>query len=174
LTVNGALTVSNDGSAEDAHRGASAGRVRVLAVASGGGHWVQLRKLAPVLEAYDIAYVTVNGDYRAEVGGARFYAVSDANLWNKAGLVKLALQMFWVLLRERPHVVISTGAAPGFFAIALAKLFLGARTVWIDSVANAERLSASGQKAGRFSDLWLTQWESLSSPDGPRYAGKVF
>jgi len=152
----------------------TAGRVRVLAVASGGGHWVQLRKLAPVLETYDIMYVTVNPEYRHEVGTARFRAVSDANMWNKVALARLAFQMLWVVISERPDVVVSTGAAPGFFAVVWAKVLLGARTVWIDSVANAERLSSSGEKVGRFADLWLTQWESLSRPEGPRFAGKVF
>jgi UDP-N-acetylglucosamine:LPS N-acetylglucosamine transferase len=151
----------------------TAGRVRVLAVASGGGHWVQLRKLAPVLEEHDVAYLTVNDEYRPEVGDIRFYTVNDATQWNKAGLIRLAIQVFWVLLRERPDVVLSTGAAPGFFAIVWAKLFFGARTVWIDSAANSERLSSSGEKVGRFADLWLTQWEAVSRPVGPHYMGRV-
>lgn len=77
-----------------------------------------------------------------------------------------------LLLRLRPDVVISTGAAPGFFAARLAKL-VGARTIWLDSIANGEELSLSGQRAGRFVDLWLTQWEHLASHDGPQYFGNV-
>lgn len=150
------------------------GGQRVLAVASGGGHWVQLRKLGTLLDEHDVAYMTVNEEYREEVSRARFYAVPDANLWNKLGLVRLAAAVLWVVLRERPDVVISTGAAPGFFALFWGKLVCGSRTIWVDSVANSERLSASGEKAGRFADLWLTQWEALSRPGGPRYAGRVF
>ena len=52
------------------------------------------------------------------------------------------------------------GAAPGFFAISLARL-VGARSVWVDSIANAEELSLSGQKATRVATLTLTQWPSL-------------
>jgi len=37
-------------------------------------------------------------------------------------------------------VIVSTGAAPGYFAIVLGRLF-GARTIWIDSMANIENLS---------------------------------
>ena len=148
-------------------------RLRVMAVASCGGHWVQLRKLSMVLEKNDIAYVTVSEDYRQEVSGARFYSVIDANLSDKLKLLLLAFQMAVVVIRERPEVVISTGAAPGFLALFWSRLLFGSRTVWIDSIANSERLSASGRQAGRFSDLWLTQWKHLRSDGGPRYEGSI-
>src|ERR1700742_3129483 len=113
---------------------------RILAVASSGGHWVQLRRLAPACEGHDMAYVTTDPGHRSEVGDARFYAVRDGSRSSKLDLLMSALQIAWVLLRERPHVVISTGAAPGYLAIRGARL-LGARTVWIDSLANAEEVS---------------------------------
>ena len=31
----------------------------------------------------------------------------------------------------------------------------------------------SGQLAGRFADLWLTQWRHLARPGGPNYIGSV-
>jgi UDP-N-acetylglucosamine:LPS N-acetylglucosamine transferase len=148
-------------------------RLKVLAVASGGGHWVQLRKLAAALDAHDVAYVTVNADYREEVPRGRFYVVEDASMWSKLKLLKLALQMLYVVLKERPDVILSTGAAPGYFALVWGKVLLRSRTAWVDSIANAEKLSSSGKQAGRFADLWLTQWEQLSSPDGPRFAGTI-
>jgi hypothetical protein len=72
----------------------------------------------------------------------------------------------------RPDVVISTGAAPGFLALRLGRL-LGARTIWVDSVANGEELSMSGKLAGRYADLWLTQWEHLAHEGGPQFRGNV-
>ena len=144
---------------------------RVLAVASSGGHWVQLRRLAPAFDGQDVAYLTTDPGHRSEVGGARFYSVKDANRWNKLALLRCALQILWVVLRERPSVVVSTGAAPGYLAIRWARM-LGARTAWIDSVANVEELSMSGRLASETADLCLTQWPHLAS--GPvRYLGAV-
>jgi UDP-N-acetylglucosamine:LPS N-acetylglucosamine transferase len=134
---------------------------RVLAVASSGGHWVQLRRMTPAFENHDVAYLTTDAGHRAEVGEARFHVVKDANRQNKLALVFCALKVLWVLLRERPTVVISTGAAPGFLAIRLARL-LNARTLWIDSVANVEELSLSGRLASEAADLCLTQWPHLA------------
>src|SRR5215207_9933569 len=104
---------------------------RVLAVASSGGHWVQLRRLAPAFEGQDVAYLTTDPGHRDEVGPARFYTVNDANRWNKLALLLCALRILGVVVRERPAVVVSTGAAPGYLAIRFARM-LGARTVWID------------------------------------------
>jgi UDP-N-acetylglucosamine:LPS N-acetylglucosamine transferase len=145
---------------------------KVLAVSSGGGHWVQLARVLPALEGHRLFVVTTDASRRGEVACERFFVVRDASRWNKLGLLFTALGLSWILLRVRPRVVLSTGAAPGFLALLLAKAF-GARTLWIDSIANAERLSLSGEKAGRVADLWLTQWAHLARPDGPHYRGSV-
>ena len=101
-----------------------------------------------------------------------FHTVVEANRWQKWRLVKQLLGIAFILIRYRPDVVISTGAAPGYFALRLARL-IGARTIWIDSMANAEELSLSGQRIGKHADLWLTQWEHLAKPEGPQYLGSV-
>jgi UDP-N-acetylglucosamine:LPS N-acetylglucosamine transferase len=134
---------------------------RVLAVASSGGHWTQLRRLEPAFAGHDVAWLTTHPGHREEVAPARFHTVADANRRSKAALVRSALKIAWVLLRERPDVVVSTGAAPGYLAIRGARL-LGARTVWIDSVANVDELSLSGRLASARADLCLTQWPHLA------------
>lgn len=149
------------------------GRQRVLAVASGGGHWVQLLRLRPAFEGCEVTYVTVDRAYCADLDcGARFFVVNDATRWNKFGLVRQMLSLFWITLRERPDVVVSTGAAPGYFALRLGRL-IGARTIWLDSIANVDTLSLAGQRAGRYADLWLTQWSHLARADGPEFHGSV-
>lgn len=147
-------------------------RRRVLAVASGGGHWVQLRRLRPAFEGFETAWLTVDPDHRQEVDGAPFYVVNDATRWDRLQLVICALRVIRVLLRVRPDVIVTTGAAPGFFAIVFGKL-MRARTVWVDSIANADELSGSGAWIGRFADLWLTQWPHLAREGGPDYEGAV-
>lgn len=146
--------------------------MKILAVASKGGHWIQLLRLRSAFEGHTCTYVSTMQGYARDVAPNRFFVVRDATRWSKTGLAVLALQMLWVVIRVRPDVVISTGAAPGYFAILFGKL-LGARTVWIDSVANVEELSLSGRQAGRFADLWLTQWKHLAQPSGPTYLGSV-
>lgn len=145
---------------------------KVLAAASGGGHWIELLRLAPALEHTDLNYVTVNESYRTQVPHAGFFCVRDATQWSRLDLVISAMQILLVVIRLRPDIVISTGAAPGYFALRFGKLF-GAKTIWLDSLANIDELSRAGQMAGKYADLWLTQWPDLSAPGGPEYSGNV-
>ncbi len=135
---------------------------RILAVASGGGHWVQLLRLRPAFEGVKVVYLTTEAGYAADVAPARLIVVPDANRWNKLAVARMFLAVLWAVVRVRPKVVVTTGAAPGYAAIRFAKL-LGARTMWIDSIANSEELSMSGQMAGKHADAWLTQWEHLGA-----------
>jgi len=154
---------------------------RVMAVASHGGHWVQLLRMRKAWDGCAVVYVTTTGDYRAEVvadaaarGEARpgYAVVPEANRWQKLRMVRLAAAVAWTVLRHRPDVVISTGAAPGYFALRIGRL-LGARAIWVDSIANARELSLSGARIGRHANVWLTQWEDLASDTGPAFWGAV-
>ncbi|CUH80850.1 Oligosaccharide biosynthesis protein Alg14 like protein [Tritonibacter multivorans] len=156
-------------------------QIRVLAVSSGGGHWSELRRLRPSWAEAAVSYAVTEADYRKELAAEAadtgtacpdFYVVTDANATNKIRLIFSALTVLRVVLRVRPDVVISTGAAPGYFAIRFGKM-MGARTIWVDSIANAEELSVSGKLARKHSDLWLTQWPHLADQTGAAYAGTV-
>jgi UDP-N-acetylglucosamine:LPS N-acetylglucosamine transferase len=146
---------------------------RVLLVSSSGGHWVQLRRLRPAFEGWRLYYACTDAGYRSTVDpGERFYGVPEATRWTKFRLIAQAWTVFWVLLRTRPEVVVSTGASPGFFAMLFGRL-LRRKTIWVDSIANVDEMSLSGQQARRFTDLWLTQWEHLARPEGPGYFGSL-
>ena len=147
-------------------------RDKILLVASHGGHWAQMRKIARALDDLPLVYVSTVHDSQHEVAPHPHYCVRDANLDEKIGLVVLAVQMLGIILRTRPAFVVSTGAAPGFFALLFGKM-IGCKTIWIDSMANAEELSTSGKRVGRLADLWLTQWPHLAQPGGPEYRGSV-
>lgn len=152
--------------------GAVAGRRKVLAVASGGGHWVQLQRMMPAFEGHEVVFVTVSELYARDVAPHRLRVVRDATRWDRWGSLRLAAQIAFVLLQERPDVVFTTGAAPGCFAVILGRL-LGAKTIWLDSIANIDEMSMSGRMVRRFAMLWLTQWPHLARSGGPEYAGAV-
>jgi UDP-N-acetylglucosamine:LPS N-acetylglucosamine transferase len=147
-------------------------RRKVLAIASRGGHWIQLLRLRPALNEVDVLFVTTDPAYKSMVDGARFRVVCEATRHQKFRMLWLLGQIFWILLAERPHAIITTGAAPGYFAIRLGKL-LGAKTLWVDSIANAEEMSLSGRLASKHADCTLTQWPELASPGVAEYRGAV-
>lgn len=155
---------------------------RVLAVASAGGHWVQLFRLRPAWKGCTLSYLTTNEEYRQQVVSdaveraeeiPRFFTVIAANRWQKFRLVYQFLQILAAIGRVRPDVVVTTGAAPGYLAVRVGR-WVGARTVWVDSIANAQELSLSGMRAGPYSGLWLTQWEHLAASEDQEERRPVF
>ena len=134
---------------------------RVLLVASAGGHWIQLCRLSPAVEDEDALYVTTLDGARTPSGERPVAVVRDASRSDPLSFVQLIAQLVGIFARFRPEVVITTGAAPGLMALMLGRI-LGARTVWIDSVANCERLSLSGRLAKGWASLRLTQWPEVA------------
>lgn len=146
---------------------------RVLAVASGGGHWADLYRLYPAFSGMDVAFVSVHPNYAKQVRAHRFYTMRDVSRFDRWGICILVPQLVRIILKERPDVVITTGSAPALFALALAKFLVRAKTIWIDDIANVEQLSMSGSLARHVADVWLTQWPNLQTDHGPEYWGAV-
>ncbi len=98
--------------------------------------------------------------------------IPDCNRDRPVQAARCVFQLALLIARLRPHVVISTGALPGVIALAIGRR-VGARTIWVDSIANAEQLSLAGEKARGHADLWLSQWPAVAESAGARYAGSV-
>ena len=96
----------------------------------------------------------------------------DVSADDKWKLIPCALQVGYILLKERPQVILSTGAAPGVVAILLGKLFR-IRTIWVDSIANVQKISRSGELVKTKADVFLTQWEHLSDQQQILFKGSV-
>lgn len=145
---------------------------KLLAVASGGGHWTQLSIISESFSESDTYFMTTKANpvtnHRSD--GSPVIKVIQADFSQKRRLLIMALQIAYHIIRLRPDAVISTGAAPGFFAIVSAKC-IGAKTIWVDSIANYERPSLSGVKVKPFCDVFLTQWPHLK--DQADYWGRI-
>jgi len=145
---------------------------KLLAVASAGGHWTQLNLIKNAFSEFDIHYVTTNLNHSTACGNATISTVVDADRTTKIKMMMLIVQICYLVIRHRPHTVISTGAAPGLFAVVFGRI-IGAKTIWVDSMANYKKISGSGQKARRFCHLFLTQWPHLSTDKDIQYKGSV-
>lgn len=121
----------------------------------------------------DVHFASVRAEYATHTGGRPFHLLPDFHRRRLLPIPLAILVTARLVLETRPHVVISTGAAPGLLALFLAKWLTGARTIWIDSLANAETLSGSGRIARLVADVWLTQWPHLARERGPLFWGAV-
>lgn len=136
--------------------------MKILAIASAGGHWVQLLRLLPALEGGEVIFASTHGSFAETVKEHKFFVVPDANRWNKVRLLYSWFCLMRLVFSIKPDVVVTTGAAPGLMGI-ISGRFLGAKTIWIDSIANVEKVSLSGRIAIWFADRVYTQWPELAT-----------
>jgi len=148
--------------------------VKICLAASAGGHLSQLLKLADSWTEYKTVCITSAEVGRNELSRfGRVYIVGECNRQHPIRVVNVLLLCAGAVLRERPDVVISTGAAPGLLVCLWGKL-LGAKIVWIDSIANVEKLSLSGRLVQPLADLFLTQWPEFAERyDKVEYVGTI-
>jgi UDP-N-acetylglucosamine:LPS N-acetylglucosamine transferase len=145
---------------------------RIVAIASGGGHWQQLMLMRDAFGDSKTLYLTTLPGLPEQFNATPAQIVPECNRDEKLAILRSAFSIFLIMVKYRPHVVISTGALPGVIALAFGRL-VGARTIWVDSVANAEEMSMSGKLARRFAHLWLSQWEHVANDSGADYVGSV-
>lgn len=153
---------------------------KLLAVSSSGGHWVQLMRLRPAWDNCTVSYLTTEEAYKADVTSyaadrkletPAFYTTILASRWTKLKLLRQLFEVLYVVIRVRPDVIISTGASLGFFAFKAGQL-LGAKTIWVDSIANVEQISLTGEKVKNCSNVWLTQWSHLAAEKADEEAAR--
>ena len=145
-------------------------RLRVCLAASGGGHLRQLLDLRRVWAAHDHFFVTERtalSESLAESHPVFFVphvAMGQARLGHPLKMLAAALvnlcRTAVIMLRERPDVVISTGAGSVYFSLLFGRL-LGARVIVIESFARFDRPSLVTRLASPLADELIVQSAAL-------------
>jgi beta-1,4-N-acetylglucosaminyltransferase len=147
--------------------------MKVCIVSSCGGHLTEVRQLRSAYDGHEHFYVLND---RAElpedmVGRTHFIRHSErdwlflVNLWEAAR----------ILIRERPDVILSTGAGPVVPFALIARLVPRIRIIFIETAARITEPSMTGRIMYRLAHQFYYQWRTLA-PHFPRgiYGGMVF
>lgn len=136
--------------------------MKVLAVASGGGHIVELLRLTPAFQDHELIYMSTHESFASKCQGHEYYTVPDFSQWDAHKMPSVGLKMYKIFKKIKPDVIVTTGAAPGVLALFIGKL-MGAKTVWVESLCHAEKVSISGKICKLFADRVYTQWAHLAT-----------
>lgn len=148
-------------------------KVDILAIAFGGGHLEQLLEITPpVVYSRSIALCTTAELTESPKGYNWMAKFVDCNKNELVNVVWCGFQVTHLLLLARPKFIISTGAAPGLLLIIVGRA-LGCKCIWVDSVANADRLSLSGKIAKRIVTLTFSQWRHVDKKEAVHYKGSI-
>ncbi|GAA3200684.1 PssD/Cps14F family polysaccharide biosynthesis glycosyltransferase [Actinocorallia longicatena] len=133
--------------------------MKILLVCSPGGHLTQLHRLRPWWEGHQRTWVTfqqLDAESLLKGEDVRWaHHPTTRNIPNLLRNLGLAARM---LLRDRPDVIVSTGAGVALPFFVLGRL-LGCRTVYVEVYDRVDSATLTGRLCGPFTDLFLLQWQ---------------
>lgn len=137
--------------------------MKILFAASSGGHLEEILRLRGLTETDNTVLLTEKVSYTLHPWQKTVYTVPQVNRRDPACVFKL-LANGWVslrvLAREKPDVVISTGALATLPVCLLCRMFR-CRLIYIESLTRIQSLSMTGQALYRLADVFVVQWEKL-------------
>lgn len=155
--------------------GGPAGSGTVLLVASTGGHLAHLLVLEAWWQRLDRAWVTFDkADARSRLQGERVFFAFHPTTRNIPNALRNARLAFRLLRRERPSMIVSTGAgvAIPFFAVATC---LRIPTVYIEVYDRVSSRTLSGRVCRHLASSFLVQWpQQAQLYPGSTMIGRLF
>jgi UDP-N-acetylglucosamine:LPS N-acetylglucosamine transferase len=152
--------------------------IKVCVACSAGGHFSEALKATENLK-YELYYVTYSSASLEEFSKKnKVYCIAHprhcAFFLRVLLLLKNIIQSVLILLREKPHVIISTGADVAVATCIIGKL-MGKKLIYIESGGLVTSKSMSGRIVYPFADLFLVQWEpALINYPKAQYGGPLF
>ncbi|MFO7995583.1 MAG: PssD/Cps14F family polysaccharide biosynthesis glycosyltransferase [Dehalococcoidia bacterium] len=142
---------------------------------SPGGHLTQMQRLMPAFEGQDYFFVTHRSEYSRHLERAYFIPYEEGYIRERLTWLKTIFIALRILIKERPDVVISTGGGEIAVPFCYAGKVVGAKVIFIETLARITTKSAAGKLIYPIADLFLVQWEPLLKKYGMKaqYWGNV-
>ncbi|MFC1952572.1 PssD/Cps14F family polysaccharide biosynthesis glycosyltransferase [Chloroflexota bacterium] len=158
--------------------------MKICLVCSYGGHLAEMLRLTEAFEGHRIFLITYKERYTMALDDiSKVYLIPRlipnfsfkylSRFLLLANMIITAVGELFMLLKERPHVIVSTGAEIAIPICYLAK-FLRKKVVFIESICRINEPSGSAKIIYPVADLFLVQWESLLNKfPKARYSGRI-
>ncbi len=135
--------------------------MKICLVGSSGGHLAHLYMLKPFWSKHDRFWVTFDKeDAHSLLIDERMIPCYHPTNRSLKGLI-INTRLAWKVLRkERPDIIISSGAASAVPFFYLGKL-MGAKTIYIEVFDRIDRSTLSGRLSYLVADKFIVQWEDM-------------
>ena len=135
--------------------------MKIALVGSSGGHLTHMYLLKKFWENEDRFWVTFDKTYAKSIlKEERFYPCYYPTNRNVKNTIKNTILAFKILRKEKPDLIISSGAAVAVPFFWLGKLF-GAKTVYIEIFDRIDKPTLTGKLVYPVTDKFIVQWEEL-------------
>ena len=133
--------------------------MKIGLVGSSGGHLTHLYMLKPFWQDKDRFWVTFDKeDARGLLQGEKVYPCHFPTNRNLKNLIRNTFVAWKVLRKERPDLLISSGAAVAVPFFYLGKL-LGAKLIYIEIYDRIDKPTMTGKMVYPIVDRFIVQWE---------------
>lgn len=136
---------------------------KICFIASSGGHFEQIMMLKPLMEKYKSFIVTEKTNYSVSNSDIPFYYLKQVNRHEAKFILYMlinTIKTLGIFFKERPDVVISTGALATIPMCIIAKLFRK-KIIFIESFAKINSPTLTGKLVYKFADQFYVQWEDM-------------
>ena len=136
---------------------------KVCFIASSGGHFEQIMMLKPLMQKHDSFVVTEKTNYSVSNEDIPFYYLKQVNRHEIKFIYYMiinSIKTLEIFLKEKPDIVISTGALATIPMCLLAKIFKK-KLIFIESFAKITSPTLTGKLIYKFADQFYIQWEEL-------------
>lgn len=135
--------------------------MKICLVGSSGGHLTHLYLLKDFWENEERFWVTFEKeDAKSILKSEKMYSCYYPTNRNLLNLIKNTFLAIKVLLKEKPDVIISSGAAVAVPFFYLGKI-LGKKTVYLEVFDRIDSATLTGKLVYPVTDKFIVQWEEL-------------
>lgn len=146
--------------------------MKICIVSSCGGHLTEVRRLLPAYGGYDHFYVLNDkAILPPDMENKTDFIVHSERDWKV--LINL-WEAFKILRRERPEIILSTGAGPIVPFAMVGRIFFRTKVIFVETMAQVLTPSLSGRIMYHLAHHFFYQWPRLETyyPKGV-YAGPL-
>ena len=137
---------------------------KICLISSSGGHFEQLLMLRKLSDTYDTFIVTEKTKYNRKDEKINYYVkqVNRKEILFILKMILIALKSFYIFIKEKPDVIISTGVLA-----AIPMLFIGhifkKKVIYIESFAKISSPTMTGKLIYKkhIADRFYVQWEKM-------------
>ncbi|WP_284052171.1 PssD/Cps14F family polysaccharide biosynthesis glycosyltransferase [Ligilactobacillus agilis] len=135
--------------------------MKVCMVGSSGGHLTHLYMLKPFWQKHDRFWVTFDKeDARSVLDGERLISCYYPTNRSLKALVINTMLAWKTLRKEKPDLIISSGAAVAVPFFWLGKLF-GAKTIYVEVFDRIDKPTVTGKMVYPVTDEFIVEWEEM-------------
>jgi len=136
-------------------------KVKVCLVGSSGGHLTHLYMLKSLWKDWDRFWVTFDKtDANSLLKDEKVYHCFFPTNRNIKNLIKNTFLAIKVLVKEKPDLIISSGAAVAVPFFWIGKL-MGAKTIYIEVFDRINKPTLTGRLVYPVTDKFIVQWDEM-------------